>query len=106
MRGEKGRIPVILNLGTNVNECSASRPSRLTLTEKVSDSEGTGGCVGTRCGFGVLEKRRSLALAGTYIYIYIIYNCRHIPFTCVHTYIYTHTHMGLNQQTEPNTTIH
>jgi len=69
-RGAEVELLPLLILVPTGGECSASRPGRFTSTEKVGDTEGTGGCVGPRCGLGVLEERKSLARARSDAYTY------------------------------------
>ena len=76
--GAEEQLLPFLILAPTGGECSVSRPSRFTSTEKVEDTESTGGCVGAKCGLGVLEKRKSFVREGSDAYMFIYIDMRRI----------------------------
>jgi len=56
--GSVGTAPRILDLGTRLGECSASRPDRFTPRERASGTNWLGGWVGPRAGLMAVVKTK------------------------------------------------
>jgi hypothetical protein len=54
--------PPFLISALDGGECSASRPGNFTSVDRADGTHWSGGCVGSRAGLDILEKRILLAL--------------------------------------------